>query len=138
VVTQVSPFHFDDSELPSSPALVAEVPAGIATKEALFDELYKCLEFPDYFGSNWDAVWECVRDLSWLPDGPVLLKHRDVPMADDVGNQKKYVSILRDTVERNWAVPGQHLRDLVVVFPADKQEHVRWLLLKKAKEELSK
>lgn len=124
----VSPFRVDGSELPSFPALVAEMPAGIATTDALLDELHQRLQFPDYFGGNWDALWECIRDLSWLPDGPVVLRHRDVPLVGDVAGQKKYVSILRDTVEKKWTVPGQSLRDLVVVFPAEKQEHVAWLL----------
>jgi RNAse (barnase) inhibitor barstar len=108
--------------------VVAEIPAGLATKEALFEELYQRLQFPDYFGGNWDALWECIRDLSWLPDGPIVLKHRDVPLTGDVAAQKTYVSILRDTVDKRWTVPGQRLRELVVVFPIESQEHIAWLL----------
>ena len=124
----VSPFQLDSSELPSSPALVADMPAGIATKDVLLEELYQRLQFPDYFGGNWDALWECIRDLSWLSDGPVVIKHRDVPLTGDVAGQKKYLSILRDTVEKKWTVPGQRLRELVVVFLAESQERVAWLL----------
>lgn len=124
----MSPFCIDGSALPSSAALVVEMPAGIATKEALLSELHQRLRFPDYFGGNWDALWECIRDLSWLPDGPVVLRHRDVPLASDLAGQKKYVAILRDTVEKKWTVPGQRLRELVVVFPAEQQDHVAWLL----------
>lgn len=36
------------------------------TKSELFDELSSQLEFPDYFGRNWDAVDECLQDLDWF------------------------------------------------------------------------
>ena len=124
-----SPFRFDHPGLEGSPSLVAEMPAGIKTKEALLDELYRRLRFPDYFGHNWDALEDCIRDLSWLPPGPVVLMHHDLPLADDAANQKTYLSILRDTVERRGEVPGgMRFRDLVVVFPHGSQDQVAWLL----------
>jgi RNAse (barnase) inhibitor barstar len=131
----MSTFRFDDSNLPGLPALMAEVPAGIRTKEALLDELDRLLHFPDYFGGNWDALWECIRDLSWLPAGPVVLRHRDVPLAGDVAEQETYVSILNDTVEKKSSVPGQRLRDFVVVFPPDTRDHIDWLLRSAARDE---
>lgn len=124
----MEPFYFDDSDSPPSPAFVAEVRAGIGNPEGLFEELAESLRFPDYFGANWNALEECIRDLSWLPAGPVVLKHDDLPLAGDVASQKTYLSILRDAVEKRWLVPGQRLRDLIVVFPPESQEQVAWLL----------
>ncbi|SRR5229473_1606169 len=127
------PFRFDDSDLPASTALVAEVPAGIRTKEALFQELAQRLQFPDYFGANWDALWESIRDLSWLPPGPVVMRHRDLPLASDVSSLKTYLSILRDAVQKRWS--GSRDRDLIVIFPPETREQVAWLLRMAARDE---
>jgi hypothetical protein len=128
MTTAMEPFIFDDSSAPSSPAFVAELQPRIRGKEVLFEELAKCLRFPDYFGANWDALEECIRDLSWLPEGPVILRHHDLPLAGDVASQKTYLSILRGVVERKWTLPGQRLRVLVVVFPSETRDQVAWLL----------
>jgi Barstar (barnase inhibitor) len=39
----------------------------IADAGDLMDALAVGFSFPGYFGRNWDAVEECLRDLSWLP-----------------------------------------------------------------------
>lgn len=135
MATATLPFRFSDSGLPGSPALVADVPAGITTTEVLFDELAQRLQFPDYFGANWDALWECIRDLSWLPAGPVVLRHSDVPLADDVPSLRRYVSLLADASQKRWALPGQVLRDFVIVFPPETEEKVSWLLRSATRDE---
>jgi RNAse (barnase) inhibitor barstar len=43
--------------------------------ELLFGELSRALEFPDYFGHNWDAVDECIRDVD--TDRPMVLLVRN-------------------------------------------------------------
>lgn len=41
---------------------------------SLLQALGLALDFPDYFGCNWDAAEECLHDLEWLPcNGVVLL-----------------------------------------------------------------
>lgn len=39
------------------------------TKQAFFDETARILEFPDYFGNNWDAFNDSINDLLWPEDG---------------------------------------------------------------------
>jgi hypothetical protein len=41
--------------------------SAMATLDGLFDEVSSALFFPNYFGRNWDALDECLVDLSWLP-----------------------------------------------------------------------
>ena len=48
--------------------------AGAADKEALLERLARALEFPRWFGGNWDALEDCLTDLSWSgAAGHVLL-----------------------------------------------------------------
>ena len=40
----------------------------VRTKEQLLTIMKEALSFPDYFGMNWDALDECIKDLSWLKE----------------------------------------------------------------------
>jgi RNAse (barnase) inhibitor barstar len=40
----------------------------------MFEQFATAHKFPDWFGGNWDAFVDCLRDLSWLPgDGVAVL-----------------------------------------------------------------
>ncbi|MCK6408092.1 MAG: barstar family protein [Thauera sp.] len=41
--------------------------AGCTTKAELLARIAHTLHFPDWFGHNWDALADCLCDLSWLP-----------------------------------------------------------------------
>lgn len=48
--------------------------ATVRDKASLFERLATALEFPDWFGHNWDALADCLGDLSWLQaDGYLIL-----------------------------------------------------------------
>jgi RNAse (barnase) inhibitor barstar len=42
------------------------------TAAEFFDECGAALQLPDYFGENWDALFECLTDLEWLPGDAYL------------------------------------------------------------------
>lgn len=75
------------------------------------------LRFPRYFGWNWDALEECLCDLSWLPaDRPIVLVHEDLPFGAGGQNRAVYLDVLRDALAYWDSVEG---RSLQVVFPQD-------------------
>ena len=37
----------------------------VEAKSPLLQSIAKALEFPDWFGENWDALEDCLTDLSW-------------------------------------------------------------------------
>lgn len=47
--------------------------AGAAGKEALLERVARSLEFPRWFGGNWDALEDCLTDLSWSKAGGHVL-----------------------------------------------------------------
>lgn len=76
-------FIFND-ETNLKPVHRAELAEGITGKFELLNALAAVLCFPDYFGGNWDALEECICDLSWLPPGDVILSHNDLPLSHDL------------------------------------------------------
>jgi RNAse (barnase) inhibitor barstar len=70
------------------------------TKSALFSEFARVLEFPSYFGKNWDAFEECLTDLEWLPAAGYLLIITDAEQVlndDDQEDYKTFINILQET-----------------------------------------
>ncbi len=40
---------------------------GVTAKPAFMDRCVRALELPGHFGRNWDALADCLGDLSWAP-----------------------------------------------------------------------
>ncbi|MFC4942206.1 barstar family protein [Pseudonocardia sp. GCM10023141] len=45
----------------------------VTSKAAALAAIGRALRFPDYYGQNLDGLEDCVRDLSWLPAGAIVL-----------------------------------------------------------------
>lgn len=71
-------------------------------RQTLMDEVGAALQFPSYFGENWDALDECLSDLAWmLPVTSLVLLVQDAEqvLADENPDQLQiFVSLLRDAM----------------------------------------
>jgi hypothetical protein len=54
-------------------------------KEAMLASIAHSLGFPDWFGGNWDALEDCLTDLSWRGDGARVFLFTHPKAGDDLG-----------------------------------------------------
>lgn len=65
-------------------------------KATLMRNIAAALQFPDWFGANWDALEDCLSDLSWLSASGYLLLIEDAQPGDDLG---VLIDVLRSAAE---------------------------------------
>jgi hypothetical protein len=85
--------------------------AGAVDKKALMERVARALDFPRWFGGNWDALEDCLADLSWSgADGHVLLIEGGIDLpADERG-------ILVDVLASAAASWAERRRPFFAVF----------------------
>ena len=86
----------------------------VRTKGEAMDAIATALSFPDYFGRNLDALYDCLTDLSWLGEGEhVLVWDRpDLLAAHDPKAYAAVYAVLADAVATQPV--GRRLRVLLV------------------------
>jgi hypothetical protein len=74
-------------------------------KEEILVRIARALDFPDWFGGNWDALEDCLSDLSWLEAQGWVLVFRDFEALsrDDLG---VLMDVLGSSAEY-WAEQGR-------------------------------
>lgn len=58
---------------------------GKAGREAVLSALAEALAFPSWFGGNWDALEDCLGDLSWRGGGAHVLVFEGFDLGDELG-----------------------------------------------------
>jgi RNAse (barnase) inhibitor barstar len=74
----------------------------IADKESFFKAIALAMDFPDYFGHNWDALRECLNDLSWVKEERKVLIWADaLNLFQELGDEDNKIlnSIIREAKE---------------------------------------
>lgn len=87
------------------------------SKEDLFENLSISLKFPSYFGYNWDAVSDFLRDLYWIEQKKIMLIHDCIDI--NVSFINIYVEILYDSIQ-SWKEGDEH--ELEVIFPKQRED----------------
>ena len=77
---------------------------GASDKSALLRTIASALGFPDWFGENWDALEDCLTDLSWRGAGGhvLVLEGFQFLADDDIG---LLIDVLASAAEY-WAGQG--------------------------------
>jgi hypothetical protein len=87
----------------------------VGGKQDLFDRAATGLQFPSYFGENWDAFRDLVQDFEWIPTERVMvfwLRFGDLLVGHPDSAQSVLSSCRKDIVE-GW---GYNTRSIVHVF----------------------
>lgn len=80
---------------------------GVRTKEGFLLAVSHALGFPEWFGHNWDALEDCLTDMTWQPaDGYVVI----LSQADDfrAAQEEEFAAALRilDAAADFWREEG--------------------------------
>ena len=73
-----------------------------AEKPVLMKNIAAALDFPDWFGENWDALEDCLSDLSWREATGHVLLLEQAKVGDDFG---VLVDVLGSAAD-SWASRG--------------------------------
>jgi len=76
-------------------------------KKSFLDQAARAMDFPDYFGRNWDAFEECVNDLAWAPaTGYILLFQAPERLVKNARADWETAIEILSTASENWAEVG--------------------------------
>jgi len=102
------------------------------TTQTLLAEWAHAFGFPSYFGHNWDAFYECITDLEWLPAHCyiALVTDASAVLPHDEAGFVTFIEVL-NSAATEWATPqeGEWARPAVafrVLFRTDvaQEDHV--------------
>jgi RNAse (barnase) inhibitor barstar len=114
-------FHYIPTEVvPSENSFIARLKKGISNKETLLSELNNICKFPDYFSFNFDALYDCLCDFSWIKSRYICLLHSDVPLMNIKALCKSYLDLLNDAANQ-WE---DDERRLLIFFPDHAQKTI--------------
>lgn len=107
------------------------LPIGIQSKEELL-RIYSNIipGITGYFGENWNALHEILRDFRWLDERQknIVIFHQDILEIKNREDFKIYLEILADAVEF-WKTPElMTVRSLKVSFPLEQKQNIVNLL----------
>jgi len=76
-----------------------------STREGFFDEIGAVLQFPHYFGENWDALRDIFYDMGWLPGTLLMIPAAEQLLAaSDPQDFRNWVELM-DTCNRFYLQP---------------------------------
>ena len=88
--------------------------SGCSDKAGLLERTGAALDFPDWFGGNWDALYDCLADLGWRDAAGwlLLLENTDALRLHAPEALDSAIAILCDAAAA-WAARGRVFRAFV-------------------------
>jgi RNAse (barnase) inhibitor barstar len=119
-------FFFEEkSEIPkeSFEKMIA-IRQTISNTEELFDILSNEFQFPDYFGRNFDALYDSLVDYLTTNPKKTLIIHEKMPFTQKSKELELflYIQIINDTTDR--------CKNLYVYFPKQYEDIIKNILIK--------
>ena len=95
-----------------------EVNLGVIKSENHYvRKMTEAFDFPSYFGGSPDAMNDCMRDLSWFPEGKIFIEIKNIERLKNK-NIKLYF-LLKDNIEfieEFWSGSYERISDKEVFF----------------------
>ena len=118
--------HFFDQEYEASKVGgVLEIPSGIEDKRTLLDLYSRAFNFPDWFGYNWDALLDCLRDVG-TGVRQIIIRHSDIPFLSSPKYRTAYLDVL-------FLTCTLHKGSIVAIFPSELLDEVDRIIFEKWK-----
>ncbi|MEU7513799.1 barstar family protein [Streptomyces sp. NPDC042898] len=82
--------------------------ADMADEMSTFQQFSELLKFPDYFGWNWNAFYDCLRDLQWLSSDHhvLIIESAESALPEDSGARDEFFRSLWRAGQR-WSYVKQ-------------------------------
>jgi hypothetical protein len=96
-------------------SFVVDIHQEITDQNGLYDVYKKAITFPNYFGQNWNAFFDLLKDFHWVSETNIIIRHFITPSLgrDDL---KTYLQILIDSIDF-WKQFENH--KIIVYFSVD-------------------
>lgn len=90
--------------------------APIVNKEMLMHALYQSCRFPAYFGFNWDALEDSLKDFSWIIAEAYVLIVRDFAVLKERSpdTAESFQAILNDVAKARYEAAKKPLKVLLL------------------------
>ena len=115
---------FEFTTAPPHTVVAVTIDASTQGKQELLTRFAQGLSFPDYFGRNWDALIDCLSDLTWCSASELIVDHGSLPQLSEI-DLKLYLRSLAAAAARRTAEMRPRLR---LVFREKDRETITSIL----------